>query len=105
MSTLTETIEDLRAAKALIADEKRWFKGWYEDPDTGRMCALGATRRAAGDGLWTERSDACRVALAQALPAYWRDKGVAAFNDAPGRKHPQVLALFDRAIKDLEAQV
>jgi hypothetical protein len=102
MSTLTETIEDLRAARALIADEDNWGKNpTRTSPPSKVLCALFAVYAVAGTG--SERGAKARDALTRELRGGYTT--ITQFNDARTTQHADVLALFDRAIKHLEAQV
>lgn len=102
MSQQRTTVEILRAARARIADPKRWGRGWfahdergaardYKDPEAVNWCASGAIC-AEGVGLQSDAYDA----LVRVLPKGY-DK-VCVFNDDYGVTHADVLALYDRAI-------
>lgn len=104
------TLEILRDARALIADPKRWTRRAFardgrsrqvdpQSPRAVRYCATGALFKASGD-------NEVRDALA-ALQAVLIDQGwtvsIEVFNDDYAG-HADVLALFDRAIADLERE-
>ncbi len=92
--------EDLRAAKALIDTPEKWHQGWYRN-GKGAFCALGACREVT-HGKGGDASPAA-TALKEALPDKWPT--VVIFNDAADTTHADIMALFDRAIKHLEARV
>jgi hypothetical protein len=91
--------EDLIAAKALIADPKKW----RQDPNIGAdgsMCAVRAVERACGEeeySWWHEGTrswTACHL-LILAIPD---DLTGTFYNDRPDTTHADVMAWFDRAI-------
>ena len=98
--------EALKAARALIADERNWIKGEYDREVEGRTCycADGALMFATdgvgvpleGEGNWFAYEGA-RRALAAHAPR--TAHGVINFNDAPDTTHADVLAMFDKAIE------
>lgn len=116
---MNETVEILRAARALIDTPEKWAKRYYaydahgftvdpESPGACRFCAVGALYRA-GNTLRVSESDA-EQALGKAVPAEFaaecRKSGnhpVICFNDKVA-EHPDVLALYDRAIELAEAK-
>ena len=107
MSTL---VDDLRAARALIADPMRWKRGAAPGP-RGEMCALRAVATVSNFGepsksnWWTKMPG--YVALEEALPTEGDHPhhSVGGFNDDPATTHSDVLALFDRAINAALAKV
>jgi hypothetical protein len=88
--------ENLIAAKAIIADSKKWGKGRGAAPPTSGLCALGAAGLSGG---WREPA-----ALEDAMPVRWQGRPVYAFNDHPDTTHADIMALFDRAIAAQEPQ-
>lgn len=117
---MSKAKEALVKARALIADSRHWTKGTmrkllqrqvpesYDTPLDYSYCALGAVDKATEDVLYTDRIPIIREAhkcLGLALPvnetkcSYGYYEGVIVnYNDAPSRKHEEVLALFDKAI-------
>lgn len=90
----------LKAARHLIRRRWSWWGGrplWYFVPGS-RYCALtavNASARARGfRAAWAQQR------LAHNLPAGW--DYVEKFNDHPTTTHADVLALYDRAIAELE---
>lgn len=97
----------LKRARAMIV--RGWCQGTYACDADGvrvqpnsdmacRWCAAGAVRATAG-------GDACLAEATMSLLAICLPRGrasVTGFNDSQDTKRP-VLALFDRAIKRLEA--
>jgi Asp-tRNA(Asn)/Glu-tRNA(Gln) amidotransferase A subunit family amidase len=105
------TLEILIEARRLIESPDNWTIQEFARDRNGHIapvaseaavcfCALGAIARAAK----IEAGAACRSPAAEALlSAIGTSKRVGAvsdFNDT--RSHPEVLALFDRAIKAAE---
>ncbi len=97
----------LLAARELISAPERWAQQFYaydaagkrvmpNDPDAVCWCAVGAVHKAGGGATSIHMAlDALGDAvpgMAMTLPVY---------NDS--RTHPEILALFDRAIAKLEA--
>jgi hypothetical protein len=102
---MSQLAEDLKAAKALIADPARWCKGIARNQN----CTMYAVSVVAGQGSGAYRFTRCDEALRQALPRtiqlpFGGAHPIVAFNDAPETTHADVLALFDRAIAAAEAQ-
>jgi hypothetical protein len=106
---VSQLLQDLRAARALIEDPKRWTKGEEarnadgdpihpSKPEAVCWCALGATIRVGGN-----RADLRTLTMACALrDAEPSGFGVVDVNDRDG--HAAVLALYDRAIAKEEAK-
>lgn len=91
----------LKAARHLIRHRWRWWGGsplWWFVPGLQRHCALTAVNAAARTcGLrWLWAQDR----LTNNLPPGWNS--VAELNDHSTTRHADVLALFDRAIAELE---
>jgi hypothetical protein len=98
--------DGLIAAKALIRAKRNWRKDG--NPDFKSCCAVVAVYRAVGDNA----AYPLVLELAHALPLEKRPYFdahpvllVGDYNDDPATKHADIMALFDRAIKRLEAQV
>lgn len=108
---MTDTVQILRDARALIADEKNWTQGTYSldqfggsvepvDEKAVCFCSLGALAKVVGarDPDDTLQGEAVIVSLV-------REQGytnVAEFNDS--HTHSDVLDLFDRAIARAESE-
>lgn len=91
--------DDLRAAKALIDTPEKWLKHRYRNESREAFCAIGAVDEAAKP----ETRLLCVYALEAALPARGTHDGmVSQYNDAPRRRHSDIMALFDRAISTSE---
>lgn len=99
----------LRAARKLITPRKAWTQGYYAHGASGRRvdldgpravcwCSQGAVWKAARDlhlpGGGSFAAEQCLIAT---LPA--GENWIVGFNDNKKRKHSEVLAWFDRAIK------
>lgn len=103
--------ETLRAARALIEDPKHWIKGaeaqtskrgsWVDarSPEAGAWCMIGALQ--AVDGPYEHRALALLAAVIR--PDGFPDD-IGDYNDAGHRRHRDVLAKFDRAIRKAESQ-
>jgi hypothetical protein len=109
----------LRAARALIADPKHWTKGVLAKPSkhagyacsptderAGAWCAIGALARVDGpyevEALITLATagfpDGDTISSAMRARDY-----IVEFNDDDGRRHRDIMRLFDRAIARAEA--
>jgi len=105
----------LKAARELIATPETWGQHWTAQTDIGavtspcapdacRFCMYGAIARAAypvAKQYGLTKARVTNVAL-DAIEATVGGK-VWDFNDAEGRTHAEVLAVFDGAIRDAEA--
>ena len=82
------TLAHLRRMRRLLNEPKRWMKHRYSV--NGRYCIVGAAFVTADEGQSPKG----------AIDALFRAAGepLTTWNDAPGRKHPEVLALLDKAI-------
>jgi hypothetical protein len=90
------------AARKLIARREAWIKQDFARDKAGRsvgprdrravsFCAEGALLRAAeGDDILFAEAFKCLAVIA--------DADLVPFNDAKGRQHRHVLAIFDRTI-------
>lgn len=107
------TVEVLRLARALIADESKWIKGADalpsrnadpeeeclnpEDSAAVCWCAGGAICHVAVE--YDVAEEVCKT-LASHVGVQW----VYEFNDAESTTHADVLAAFDKAIATEEAK-
>lgn len=106
------TVQILKDARALIADEKSWTRGAYAFDERGKkqvcpnqhsvcFCSVGALARAArvspGD---IERSEVVGAILS--VGNFEEVGHLVEFNDS--HSHAEVLALFDRAIARAESE-
>lgn len=102
MKVTKEVRETLANARGLLSKPGAWMQG---DWDNGlQMCAIGAIRRVTGKyHLHGNGSEHPAVtALRRALPECWakpNGKNIPIFNDAPGRRKRDILALFDHAMQ------
>lgn len=106
-----KSIDFLKEARSRIEDPKRWIKEFYHREVDGVKCycAVGALDSTL-EGIegfpfddrlnWADEWSAARDALYNSRPAQFHN--VPAFNDDPDTKHEDVLALYDRAIKEVE---
>ena len=112
------TLDALRAARALIATPESWTKNALardsagndralRDPEACAFCAMGAVLRVLADEYENHRTLAAVQIEHAVMHALSREiqlsflaptnhSRVAAYND--GSTHAEVLALFDRAI-------
>jgi hypothetical protein len=118
--------EDLEAARALIDTPEKWIKGVLSNAydqkhgQSARYCAFGACHQAiTGQWQWPtshkgvtdeefKREKAAKMALQAALPEDFQEEGflseihvpsVPGFNNASDTTHEDMMALYDRAIK------
>lgn len=110
--------EDLIAIRDLLSDPARWTQilsarradgdyAWPRAPEAVRWCLVGAAQRMSTTYLGSVISLLARVLASDErdVPTHLemlRDPyaTVAAWNDADGRTHAEVLALIDRAIEE-----
>jgi hypothetical protein len=104
----------LQKARSLISRSNRWTQGAYKQRNSnGDMayCAVGAVRAAKQKmGLTYDLELSAKVAKAlQATidkSGYSKLKysslGIVEWNDSKGRKHSEVVRLFDQTIESLE---
>ena len=107
-----ETIDVLKATRALIDTPEKWTKGAYArdargrvvgwlDPGASCFCVQGAFHKALGHlgdssfEVWHER-------VSDAFPAHFNS--VQEYNDHPDTTHADIMAVFDRAIAAEEAK-
>jgi hypothetical protein len=108
---VTTALEVLQEARNILESPGRWCQLHYAlndqgtstdplDPRAQRFCLLGAIERAAhhlGFPYWTRREPDLLA------PLYELVQGpITEFNDAPERKHKDILDLLDQTIKKLE---
>lgn len=96
--------DDLIAARALIDTPEKWCKGRWKD-STGRHCAFGALVATLTpiSGPEVDNGDERKHACISALDAHAPSGGFIDFNDHPDTTHPEIMALFDRAIASAES--
>ena len=90
------TVEVLRAARALIADESKWWRGGCAV--AGQACMFNAVSRAGGEPY----TDAHK-ALLRAIGCN-EDEPTEGFAWNDSHTHAEVMAAFDRAIAIEEAK-
>ncbi|MBN7804871.1 hypothetical protein JZX86_05770 [Agrobacterium rosae] len=110
---MTDTVQILRDARALIADEKNWTQGDYAKNSFGHstgvknenancFCAIGALAKVQGISPNDDITGASFLALEASGGAEKLGFIVARFND--DHTHAEVIALFDRAIARAESE-
>lgn len=91
-------LSTLRKVRKLLSNPKRWIQGSnteeLADGTTG-YCLLGATEKV--DGPFEQ-------AVVQSMAEFISDGYIASFNDAPRRKHSQILKFLDKVIGKVEAR-
>lgn len=102
------TVEVLKAARALIADEAHWAQGFYAvnadgnvtDPfceDACKFCSVGAVANVLGI-YGSEAEDHDIIRQLNHAAGYFSDSAdIVGFND--NYTHDEVLTVFDRAIE------
>jgi hypothetical protein len=91
------TLAALLALRELLADPKHWAKFVLRCPraDGGQAyCLLGGIYDVCNGTVFYHRT---MSALCDAAPL-WCHGALSLFNDSPGTKHADVVALIDRAI-------
>lgn len=97
------TVQILEEARELLSDESRWTQGvvartmdgkptLVENKEAVCFCSLGAI------GKQSDRYSSLEVKAVRTLQQVVGN-GVSCFNDAPERKHSEILEAFDKAIK------
>jgi|GEM_PF-2924691 len=95
----------LTQALALIAHPDSWMQKMHElndkDGNPIKMCGDGAVFRAArslGLPMDSPTEKQARLQLCEALGVPLSNSSIQKWNDAPGRTHDEVVALFHKAI-------
>lgn len=109
---MNTVVEDLKAAKALIADPKNWLQGGYardaqgvneylmgNDEGAICFCSLGALQKVANT-MHEEDTDAYEVLTQTAIAL--GATSVPSYND--NHTHAEVMAFWDKAIETAEAE-
>ena len=96
--TDSESLQKLDAVIDLLGSADRWCKGALRSHD-GRYCIRGAIRAVSGAELL---EPAILQALGQVVGRRFRR--IEAFNDHPNTRHDEVLAVLNRARRNLEAE-
>jgi hypothetical protein len=110
---MNDVEEDLKSAKALIADPEKWNQGYFDGKNGTCFCAAGALRKATWGSTWISEAtpDGMRrynhaiTVLARTIDPEVDEDGNSAwttvydFNDAKTTTHADVMAVYDRAIK------
>lgn len=115
-----QAIEVLRKGRKEIEDPTHWIKGEAAataegapvdptDPRAVCFCAIGSVRKystePSGRGMInTYPGLKAMAALRAAIPSEAPALRIPTFNDNPKTTHADILALFDRAIAQLENQ-
>lgn len=94
-----QLVADLVAAKALIDTPEKWWKGSYHNDAGDCFCAMGAVLHVTDCNPFSSRVRACRELLEAAVPIMTRQP-VGLYNDEFSTTHADIMALFDRAIKE-----
>ncbi|MBF4194560.1 DUF6197 family protein [Mycolicibacterium phlei] len=103
---MSDTVTILKRAEEILSDPKRWHRGDFVSGDGEAFCSLGAIREA-----YRERCQRCdpfeapatvalHHVLAEEYPEWAKDDPVFLvpnWNDAPQRRHAEVLAMFQKA--------
>lgn len=94
-------IDRLAQAKSFI-EEYGWCQGNYRN-DLGQFCVMGAVQTACADSYSTE-DDVLEVLRSSLLPnGVTTNTSLVAWNDMDTRRKRDVVRLFDRAIRNVEA--
>lgn len=94
-----ESLNVLEAARMLLDSEHNWTKGcWHDGEGTPHECHCAGGATGAMVGLPSFHMGALKE-LEKQLQINKFGVCVPAWNDSPGRKHSDVLKLFDDAIE------
>lgn len=108
---MRDDLEIIKAARELISDPDRWTQGAYAKDNLGRWtyvsspdakcwCSTGAVYKAAVCDI--QASIRVLKALDKAVGVHTKLRSnIIHFNDA--HTHPEVLAIFDKAIENFES--
>lgn len=99
-----DTVETLKAARALIDTPEKWWQKKGDEYRAGRHCAITALDEVGGVRATTGPAI---PALARAIGGWTEEpvllvRTITSFNDS--HSHAEVLAAFDRAIEVEEAR-
>ena len=106
-----EELEELMlllCARALLSKRRRWWRGiascsvWEVLTGFQRHCAVTALSAVAG-GCGHPSGIRAQIRLMHHVPEQF-GRAITVFNDHPSTSHADVLALYDRAIAELEDQ-
>lgn len=100
---MSVVLDDLRAVRSLLSDEKCWTKGNFAQDEHGKYVPLGSEHSCK----WCLMGAAMKVA-----PERWTDlcnaltgnQQTTAINDDPRTTHADVLRLIDDAIQREETK-
>lgn len=112
--TAPATVPEVLARAADIIEERGWRQGWFVDPDTGCVCAVGAMHVAVGlppdASIYTsENSPEWQLADA-AWETFGRwlasktgkpSESAGGWNDHPSRTQAEVVAALRAAAKQV----
>lgn len=104
---MTEPIDALREAREYYR-EHGGAKYDYEDPNTGKVCALGALRVCALGALraWKNETGVSVNPAYGALEKECHERSggfsIASYNDSLDDPYPVIMDLYDHAIKNME---
>lgn len=106
-SAPTKPSEALRAARELLTPEGAWTQGvaardaagnevQSNSPDAVCFCSYGALWHVAG--IKNDAVDLCELLLSDVIEGRTGEPFIDHWNDAEGRKHEEVLSVFDAAL-------
>jgi hypothetical protein len=98
---LKPTYELLKKTRQFIQAMPKLYKGWFSD-GAGNYCTLGALQaveKQDQNANLRQFGVAARNVLEKNLPAKFRDRGIAQYNDAFDTTREDIVALFTKAMR------
>lgn len=100
---MTDIVQILTDAKALIDTPEKWTKGWFARSANNRRVRQGSNKACrwcvvGAVGVASGSSGSCAARALAALRECCSEDFIADFNDDPATTHADIMALFDRAI-------
>lgn len=88
-----------------LARDKKWAKVDITSPEACTWCAEGAIALECmreRSAVWNKYCDAVCLALRPFIPDIFKNRGLFRYNDSTTTTKEDILALFDKAINQLE---
>lgn len=109
--TAESVLDALKKARALISNRERWTQGAFARDEYGApvgtideyavcWCAHGAVRRVSPSKFWDKAFHTLDRSVLRTRDE--KSGTILSYNDQHGRKHEDVIARFDDAIRRLE---
>ncbi len=102
---IAETMQLLLISRKLIEDKKNWSQGNYRTSD-GRMCAVGAMRKAADSRTYSPTAQSSELFARQAMVIVSANYGFDSIESMNDRSnHRFVVKAFDEAIEKVSKEI